>query len=648
MICSLYAQAQKTRYLIQLKDKASAFTLSDPSKYLSQRSIDRRMRHNISIDSTDLPVVPRYIDSLKAAGAVTILNASKWLNIVSIQTTDAAALARINNFPFVQSVQAIASEVKPTSNAATAKLRPATGTANNLRPLGMQANYFNYGASQNQIALHNGIFLHNIGLRGQGMVIGMLDAGFYNYTSLKAFDSVNKNGQVLGTWDFVAREKSVTEDHPHGMACFSIIAANIPGEFTGSAPHANFYLFRTEEAATEYPIEEHNWVAAAEALDSAGGDVISSSLGYATFDDPSLDHTYSQFNGNTTIIVRGADLAAKKGLLVVSAAGNTGDDPWKYIITPADADSILVVGAVSNSGQVAAFSAYGPSSDGQVKPDVGSVGVGTIIQGTNNVVSAGNGTSYACPNMAGLVTCLWQAFPEFNNMKIIDALRRASNRYSTPDDRTGYGIPDVKKALLSLLIESSKANVTAAGCQNKISWTSKDLAGMRYEMERRDLASGSFIQMGTVPGTGSAFAPHNYSFTDPVLYLTNAPVTYRIRQVIDTSVAGFSAAYIDTIVYTPSGCTITGNDKNKVQVIPNPNRGSFSLRITDETAMDNLKIVVSNMRGQVVATFTNAKPSGVVLYPIQLPGLQNGAYNITLYNNNKLVTTERLVLIDQQ
>ena len=648
LISSLFAQAQKTRFLVQLKDKASSYSLSDPSRYLSQRSLDRRLRYGIAIDSTDLPVVPRYIDSLKAAGAVTVLNISKWLNQVSIQTTDAAALARINSFPFVQSVAAIASEIKPSHHSEAFKFRPASGSETNNRILNTQANYFNYGASQNQIALHNGMFLHNIGLRGQGMVIAMLDAGFYNYTSLKAFDSVNKNGQVLDTWDFVAREKSVTEDHSHGMACFSIIAANIPGEFIGSAPYANFYLYRTEEAATEYPIEEHNWVCAAEAVDSAGGDVISSSLGYATFDDPALNHSYSQFNGNTTMIAIGADLAAKKGVLVVNAAGNSGNDPWKYIYTPADGDSVLAVGAVSNTGQVAGFSAYGPSSDGQIKPDVASVGVATIIQGTNNTVAAGNGTSYACPNMAGLATCLWQGFPEFSNIKIIDALRRASHRFSTPDDRTGYGIPDVRKALMSLVVESSKASVSAAGCQNKISWTSKDVAGMRYEIERKESGGSGYVQLGSVNGSGSIFSQHSYEFTDPVLYLTNEPVTYRIRQVIDTSVSGFTAAYIDTVVYTAAGCNITGNDKNKVQVIPNPNRGNFSLRITDESPMENLKIVVSNMRGQVVATFSQSKPAGMVLYPIQLPGLQNGAYNISLYNNNRLVTTERLVLVNER
>src|SRR5678815_2259177 len=138
-------------------------------------------------------------------------------------------------------------------------------------------------------------------------------------------------------------------------------------------------------------------------------------------------------NGNTTIAAIGADLAAKKGILVVNASGNEGANAWKYIVTPADADSVMAVGAISTTGSVANFSSYGPSSDNQIKPDVASIGLGTIIQFPNNSVGGGNGTSFACPNMAGLTTCLWQGFPEFNNMKIINALRQSANKASAPD-----------------------------------------------------------------------------------------------------------------------------------------------------------------------------------------------------------------------
>src|SRR6185295_11454918 len=212
-----------------------------------------------------------------------------------------------------------------------------------------------------------GEFLHNIGLRGQGMQIAMLDAGYLSYTTLRSLDSVNQNGQILGTWDFVNRETSVTEDYLHGMQCLSTIVANIPGQFVGKAPKASFYLFRTEDVNSEYPIEEFNWVCGAERADSLGSDVISSSLGYNTFDNASFNHTYSQMNGNTALCTIGADLAAKKGMIVFNAAGNEGTNGWHYIIAPADGDSVVAVGAVNSSGSVGSFSSDGLSADGRIK-----------------------------------------------------------------------------------------------------------------------------------------------------------------------------------------------------------------------------------------------------------------------------------------
>src|SRR6476620_5205057 len=307
-------QAQSGRYLIQLRDKAqNPYSLNQPEQFLSPRSIARRTHYNIPFDSTDLPVTPAYVDSLRLLSSVTVLNVSKWLNQVSIQVTNTAVLDTINRFPFVQSTTFIAARAQRNNSGPTYEL------LKNSRVNGMQSltseQSFDYGASAAQVNIHNGSFLHNLGLQGQGMIISLLDAGFYQYTSLKAFDSVNQRGQVLGTWDFVARDTSVVEDHPHGMECFSVIAANIPGTFVGTAPEASFYIFRSEDAATEYPIEEHNWVCAAERVDSAGGDVISTSLGYDNFNDPSLNHHYSDMNGNTTIAAKGADLAAMKGLL---------------------------------------------------------------------------------------------------------------------------------------------------------------------------------------------------------------------------------------------------------------------------------------------------------------------------------------------
>ncbi|HVG13601.1 MAG TPA: S8 family serine peptidase, partial [Chitinophagaceae bacterium] len=412
------------RFIVRFKDKNfSAHTLSNPASYLSPRAIDRRQRFAISLDSSDLPVTARYLDSLLIIPGVALLNSSKWLNQVSIRITDPEALNKINKLPFVLTTSRIASRIKTETSEANLKQDLISSSGANIFATHITDVYNKYGNSANQVNIHYGAFLHNIGLRGNGKIIGMLDAGYENFNRIKSLDSAIVNGQILNTWDFVDGNSNVVDDNSHGTLCFSILGGNLPGTFVGTAPKAGYLLFRTEDFFSESPIEEHNWVCGAERIDSAGGDLISSSLGYMVFDDPSLNYRYEDMNGNTTMIAKGADLAAKKGLLVVSAAGNEGNTGWHYIISPADGDSVLAVGSVNSSGIPANSSSYGPSFDGQVKPDVSSLGQGAAVQFPNGSFGTSNGTSLACPNIAGLITCLMQGFPEFNNMEIMNAVR---------------------------------------------------------------------------------------------------------------------------------------------------------------------------------------------------------------------------------
>lgn len=456
-----FSQAQQ-RYIVSLKDKqGNQFQISNPSAFLSPRAIDRRTRYGIAIDSTDLPVSKKYLDSIQAAGDIKILNTSKWLNLVLIETTDATALQKISNFPFVNSTAAIARRF-----ARSSKFEEPLYVEDEIRafPRKQQritANVLDYGTSFSQVHIHNGDYLHELGFRGENMIIVMLDAGYQGYLTNRAFDSIRKNNQIAGTWDFVKNEASVNEDNAHGMYCFSILAANLPGQMVGTAPAAKYYLFRTEDAGSEYPVEEQNWAAAAERADSIGADLITSSLGYTQFDKAEYNHTYQDLDGNTTLITRAADFAAKKGIIVTNSAGNEGASPWKYLSAPADGDSVLAVGAVNAAGQVAGFSGYGPSADGRVKPDIASVGWNTFFVTTLGTISQGNGTSFSNPNVAGLITCLWQAFPEFSNMEIIDAVKKSASQYGNPDDRIGYGIPDFKKAYEALTIEKNKRRQVA-------------------------------------------------------------------------------------------------------------------------------------------------------------------------------------------
>lgn len=458
LLSVLFTNGQYSRYVVQLKDKkGTAHSLSNPSTYLSAKAIERRIKQKLTVDSTDLPVSVAYLDSIKLVPNVQVLNVSKWLNQVLIRTTDANALTKINSFPFVKVTAAVAAQANPMIDAPIQKkftetIRPIppseliSGAYGSKGGSGVEA--LNYGSSYNQIHLHEGDYLHDLGYTGAGITIAVLDAGFFGYKTNTAIDSIRLQGRILGEWDYVLNESSVTEDHPHGLYCLSIIGANKPGQIVGSAPHAKFFLFRTEEAATEYPVEEQNWVAAAEYADSAGADMISSSLGYSDFDDPAFNHSYAQRDGNTSIITRGADYAAKKGMIVMNSAGNSGNatGEGKFIACPADGDSVFTVGATNVTGSMASFSSWGPNSAGKIKPNIVSVGQGTALANTAGNASAGNGTSFSNPLACGLIACLWQAFPEFTNMEIMRAVEKSSSRFNFPDERYGHGLPNFRVA----------------------------------------------------------------------------------------------------------------------------------------------------------------------------------------------------------
>ena len=447
IVLSTVGFAQYPKLIVQFKYKAgSGFSLTNASQYLSPRALLRRSKQNIIIDSTDLPVNQSFIDSVHLAGTVEIISQSKWLNQVLIKTTDEAALAKINSFSFVKQVQGVGYR--------SGNPQPVAGDKHNLEkqlvPISstflprQMGDVLSYGNSYNQVHIHEGEFLHNKGYRGQGIQIAVLDGGFNRFKSNTAFDSIRLNKQVLAERDFVAFDNSVNEDDQHGANCLSIMSANWPGKMVGTAPAASYYLVRTENVASEYPIEEHNWVVGAEFADSSGADMISSSLGYTEFDAPAFNHSYSDFYKNTTMVSKGATSAAKKGMIVMNSAGNEGNSSWKYLGFPSDSDSVCAVGAVNNAGVIASFSSYG--YPGKVKPNIVSVGAGTVIAGSNNQPVTGNGTSYSNPNVAGLIACLWQAFPTFNNMQVLDAVYKSSDRYTMPNDRYGYGLPNFKTA----------------------------------------------------------------------------------------------------------------------------------------------------------------------------------------------------------
>lgn len=460
--------AQYTRFLVSFRDKGNNdFLISDPAPYLSNRAIQRRIRYSIAIDSSDLPVSRYYLDSLKKLPGITVLSASKWLNKALIRVTDANDLNQLQTISFIKSTEAVALRRKPADSLEIQnKFReeilpiPSRQRLYGIRTEQGEQEFFNYGNSYPQIHVHEGDFLHQKGFTGRSMLIAVLDAGFQSYTTNKALDSTRMDNRIVAAYDFVADQPGVFEGNMHGANCLSIMAANRPGVIVGSSPHAGFLLLRTENAAEEYPIEEYFWARGAEFADSSGADIISSSLGYTSFDDGAFNHSYPDRNGNTCLSTIAADQAARKGLLVCNSVGNNGgsSSDEKYVSAPADGDSVVAIGAVQTNLQIAGFSSWGPNSAGKIKPNLVSIGQGTVLaNGVGDAVS-GNGTSYSNPNLAGLFACLWQAFPEFSNMEILDAVQRSADRFSNPDDRYGYGLPNFRVAYERLLALRNERN----------------------------------------------------------------------------------------------------------------------------------------------------------------------------------------------
>ncbi|MET0242944.1 MAG: S8 family serine peptidase [Flavitalea sp.] len=555
------ASGQTTRHIIQLTDKqGTPHTIADPSTYLSPRSILRRTSQRLAVDSTDLPLSPSYVAAIAGVPNVQVLNVSKWLNQVLIRTSDPSALTTIGNFPFVKSAKQIANN--SIKKAPTPKLdhrvfnpgKPVVYGINKKtstnrtfgtnKVLGTLQD-FNYGSTFDQIHIHEGEFLHKKGYTGEGVVMAMMDAGYLGYLDNPVFDSIRNQGRILGTWDYVMNEESVNEDHVHGALCFSTIAANKPGSMIGTAPHANFWLFRTEDDISETPVEEQNWIAAAEFADSAGAQLFSTSLGYYAFDDPSLSYSHAQRDGKTAMITRAAALAARKGILLTCSAGNSGYEAGdnKYIMVPADADSVLTVGAVDYDNNIAGFSSIGPNGAGKRKPNIVSVGVGTIFAWTDGSPMGGNGTSLSNPNVAGLIACLWQAFPELSNMSIINAVERSSDKYNNPDDYYGSGLPNFRKAYNYLMTKSFAGNLKYEKGNAVLNWNIKTDTSVTFIIERKAPGSNLFLAIDTISSNNSALAFRDFSITDSVRSTKSGDYLYRINIVVRGDNSTYSPEY---------------------------------------------------------------------------------------------------------
>lgn len=420
--------------------------LMNPADFLSEQAIAKRQSKGIPFSAADLPVEKSYVQALASMGIKTVFN-SRWMNASVIETGE-INLNEVLALPFVR-------DIKPLS-----KLKLSHANDSDILEE-ISDEELNYGRAKHQNDMLNIAPLHNKGFTGEGVKIAIFDAGFSGSDTIEVYKKLNEAKRVIATWDFVANQEDVYHSHSHGTQVMSTIAADLPGKMVGSAPDASFILCRTENGNSESLAEEHNWLHAMEWVDSIGVDVIHSSLGYSNFDDPTTSHTYEDLDGDKTIITKAADMAAARGIIVSTSAGNEGSNSWKYITAPCDGDSVLCTGAVDKYEVRSRFSSVGPTPDGRVKPDVVAMGTRTIVAQPNNRIYGGNGTSFSSPIIAGLVACLRQAHPDRNNMDIIKAVQLSSDQYALPDAEYGYGIPDAAFAdsLLENVEDLSTVNI---------------------------------------------------------------------------------------------------------------------------------------------------------------------------------------------
>jgi len=447
-----FSQQIPQKYFIAFTDKnGTPYSINNPQAFLTQRAIDRRAAQGIPVIEEDLPVNPVYVTTIAALG-VQVFTRCKWFNGITVLVNDTAVLPSIRALSFVQSITRITSYNSKKAEKGDEKflleeeLRKTGSNYKTSLPGSIQS--FNYGPSHGQIHLLHGDSLHNMGYRGQGKVIAVLDAGFQNADILAVFDSLRANNQILGTRDFVNPGGNVYQEHWHGCAVLSTMGGNIPGQLIGTAPEASYWLIRTEDAATENIVEEYNWVVGAEMADSVGADVINSSLGYTTFDNGWMDHTCADMNGYTNPSTKGANTAANKGIALSISAGNEGGTSWTCVSSPSDALSALSIAATDSLGNRAYFSSTGIVTGNYVKPNIASDGWNTWVAYPDGTLGYGSGTSFASPVNAGMMACLCQADPGLTQSQLQLAIEKSASQYAHPDSLLGYGIPDYAKAMV--------------------------------------------------------------------------------------------------------------------------------------------------------------------------------------------------------
>jgi subtilisin family serine protease len=400
----------------------------------------------MAITEMDLPISPKYVTKVMNTGAKIWLK-SKWMNGVVVAAAGPQVKA-LRKLKFVEKVEFVA-PVQYDRASALPIVPNLESEAPDFDPVPVQKKFYGYG--WDNLDKMQGDSLHMWGFRGKGVLVAVFDGGFPN-VNYKDFLGYTKESQVPAGYDMVEQDSVVHDGATHGATVISTMAAHHPFFFVGTAPDANYVLFKTENGRGEHRLEEINYAIALEIADSIGVDVVNSSLGYTTFRLKDMNYTYDDLDGKTSPASIAVGHAFARGMIIVTSAGNSGADDWRYVGTPADAPDAFSIGALNSDGTRAYFSSVGPTADKRMKPDVSALGVDVMaITASGRGFTAANGTSLSSPLVAGLVACLKQAVPDATNIEILNAIRNTSDNAGEPNPDRGYGRPDFAAAYRSLM-----------------------------------------------------------------------------------------------------------------------------------------------------------------------------------------------------
>lgn len=439
-LCSIKECLAENFYRVEFADKnENARLIENPSLFLSERAIQRREKYKIEVTDQDLPVSNQYLNMLSRNGKV--ISKSKWRNscviVASQQSADQInAESYIKKITYLGSTKGLKRCGKGAEFISDSFYSRKQSKGNGL------FTRKNYGKSYDQIHLHKGERLHQMGYLGNGRLIAVIDAGFKGVNELTEFDQA----RIREVKDFGYPREEGYGREKHGTQVLSTMLANLSGSYIGTAPYADYILLRSEALSYELPVEEDFWINAVEYADSCGVDIISSSLGYQVFDQDFTIYSQKDIGQNRAISTQVANIAFEKGMIVVLSAGNERETSWGGLSFPADAQRAFTVGSIDEKKEISNFSSQGFVTDISIKPNVVSLGTAPVTIHPNGFYSREDGTSFATPIIAGLIACLWEALPEKSNIEIMKLVEGSADLYQTPNDSYGFGVPDLEKA----------------------------------------------------------------------------------------------------------------------------------------------------------------------------------------------------------